>query len=363
MTATSQLVLPLLILGSSLLAGCGLDFGAGPRDYALGEASREALQGDSAALAALLAELEGLYGSSTAPKLKTPFAQAGSPPGELSAKLYRRECLHCHGNEGGGDGHTGFSLKPVPRDFRLGYFKYTPLAHGARPEQEDLERTISQGIAGTAMPSFGVRLTKSQIAGLADFVRLLAMRGEAESYLVAEYEDTGEVTGELAAQAAEWVRENWLDPDRERIGFAGPIPPATAASLVRGRQLYLAEEGANCAICHGAEGLGDGPAALRPASHGSTKLVPAFEDVWGHQVEARNLKSGPFFHGEAPIDIYRRILVGINGTPMPGLAGAFKASGEALLLDEDLWALAHFVHSLAHPEAYETLPDLATGGH
>jgi hypothetical protein len=35
-----------------------------------------------------------------------------------SAELYRVQCVHCHGAEGGGDGPTAEFLNPLPRDYR-----------------------------------------------------------------------------------------------------------------------------------------------------------------------------------------------------------------------------------------------------
>ena len=54
-----------------------------------------------------------------------------------------------------------------------------------------------------------------------------------------------------------------------------------------------------------------------------------------------------FRGGSRPIDVYRRIYAGINGTPMPGLGETKGADGEALLTGDDLWALVHYVRALA----------------
>ena len=75
-----------------------------------------------------------------------------------SAELYRQQCLHCHGVEGGGDGPTADRgapfLDPRPRDYRKGIFKFTAVKDKARPRREDLYRVLDQGVYGTAMPSF-----------------------------------------------------------------------------------------------------------------------------------------------------------------------------------------------------------------
>ncbi len=41
--------------------------------------------------------------------------------------LYRRNCLHCHGVSGAGDGPTAPFLYPPPRDYRRGIFKFTSI--------------------------------------------------------------------------------------------------------------------------------------------------------------------------------------------------------------------------------------------
>jgi hypothetical protein len=75
--------------------------------------------------------------------------------------------------------------------------------------------------------------------------------------------------------------------------------------------------------------------------------VPAYDDDWGHPILPRDLVRGIYRGGKRPIDIYRRIYAGINGTPMPALGESRDASGELLMPGEDMWALVHFVRSLS----------------
>lgn len=64
-----------------------------------------------------------------------------------------------------------------------------------------------------------------------------------------------------------FVMRNGIDP--KYAGLSNPLP-STAHNISRGRQLY----DQNCASCHGARGLGDGPAAknLRPPPASLTGL-------------------------------------------------------------------------------------------
>ncbi len=45
--------------------------------------------------------------------------------------------------------------------------------------------------------------------------------------------------------------------------------------------------------------------------------------------------------GQQPIDVYRRIYAGINGTPMPAFKEAFAEA------PDDVWHLTHYVLDLA----------------
>jgi len=97
--------------------------------------------------------------------------------------------------------------------------------------------------------------------------------------------------------------------------------PRTALDLAEGKSIY---EG-SCASCHGATGLGDGPAGLalkpRPPAIGTTQLM----------------------NGVTPALSYRVISVGIAGTPMVGFAGT--------LTPEQRWNVVAYVTSLRSTRA------------
>ena len=65
--------------------------------------------------------------------------------------LYRQHCVHCHGINGDGAGPTASFLTPYPRDYRKGIYKFKSTQRGNRPTTADLERTLRQGIPGTAI--------------------------------------------------------------------------------------------------------------------------------------------------------------------------------------------------------------------
>jgi hypothetical protein len=84
---------------------------------------------------------------------------------------------------------------------------------------------------------------------------------------------------------------------------------------------------------------GDGSWAVSSVEVKRAKL-----DDWGNPIFARDFTRGVFRAGRRPIDVYRRVYAGINGSPMPD-----HSSYEP----DVIWALVHYVRSLG---TAETLP-------
>lgn len=262
-----------------------------------------------------------------------------------SAEFYRLECLHCHGNSGGGDGTTARFLQPRPRDYRRGIFKFTAVDEKATPRREDLFRIIADGVYTTAMPSFR-RFSDAELHGVADYVRLLAMRGQVESLLTYAYLEDEAITPEAVTTAYLETWGKWTE-DKTVVTFDGEIPAPTAAMLERGRELFMDKDSGNCFSCHGDEGLGNGASAYEANEDGEMVRI---RDDWGNDITPRNLSKGIYRFGRRPIDIYRRIYAGINGTPMPGLGHSTNPEGGPLLTSDDMWSLVHYVRSLGEFE-------------
>lgn len=269
------------------------------------------------------------------------------PDLRASAELYRVHCLHCHGAAGAGDGPTAASIQPRPRDFRWGIFKWTAVKDKARPRREDLATLIENGVAGTAMHSFR-RLPVAEIEGLVDHVRLLSVRGETERLALATCKEEEALDADSFDELIDTVWGRWQRAPSKWIGWEGAIPADSPQLRARGRELYFDAKKGNCVQCHGEQGKGDGPAAFKINARGKREL--AYLDDWGYPIAPRDLSAGIYRGGSRPIDIYRRIYAGINGGPMPGLGETKDAQGERLLSDTDLWALVHYVRSLAEEQ-------------
>jgi len=255
-----------------------------------------------------------------------------------SAELFRQQCVHCHGVEGGGDGPTARFLNPRPRDYRPGIFKFTAMADKSVPRRVDLYNILDEGVTGTAMPSFR-RLSKAELHGLVDYVRLLSIRGMVERDLVTTYLSDDALPAEAVLESYASIWSKWNSASEKKTKYDGDVPAPSAESIERGRTLFMDAATGNCFSCHGEQGRGNGASAFTQSPE-TGEIVPAYKDDWGNVIIPRNLRQGIFRGGRRPIDIYYRIKNGINGTPMPAAVSSMS--------DADIWALVHYVGSLSN---------------
>lgn len=297
--------------------------------------------------------------------------QLGNPHG-----LYRQHCAHCHGVTGDGAGPTAAFLNPYPRDYRMGVFKFKSTPRGKRPTHEDLKTILLNGVPGTAMPSFRL-LAEDEIEALVEYVKYLSVRGQVERILLRELalefegeEDRDEYTAPdyLLDDVLARVVGPWLQADSQATPV--PAPPEMTdeemvASIQRGRELYYGAV-ANCVKCHGDTQLGDGQTndyddwskdffdwTSETDEEVAARRVAELVSLGGlkpRNIHPRNMRQGVYRGGRRPIDLYRRIHDGIDGTPMP--ASLMKPPGasadSAGLTSEDIWHLVHFVKSLPY---------------
>src|SRR3990172_154720 len=71
-------------------------------------------------------------------KLKLAAGPVWSEQGGGKHGLYRRNCAHCHGISGDGEGPTASLLNPYPRDYRPAIYKFKSTYNPNQPTDEDL---------------------------------------------------------------------------------------------------------------------------------------------------------------------------------------------------------------------------------
>jgi mono/diheme cytochrome c family protein len=231
-------------------------------------------------------------------------------------RAYVQYCRACHGEEGDGKGPAAPGLRPPPRDFTLGSFKFGAVQGGTLPNDDDLVRVVRFGLHGTAMRAWD-GVPEKQLLEIVQYVKTFSPR---------------------------WRDEEPGDPI---VPTADAWRGREAAGVERGRAVYHGI--AQCLSCHPAY-------ASKRYIHEVTKQLTGTgttdfrDDMYGS--EAKNSEYGvkllpPDFTravlrsvraGHELEDLYRVIAAGVGGTAMPTWRDA--------LPEEDIWALVHFVDSL-----------------
>jgi cytochrome c oxidase cbb3-type subunit I/II len=218
-------------------------------------------------------------------------------------EVYERRCIGCHGAKGDGNGQAATFLEVRPRNFTTATFKFRSTPSGSLPTDGDLLRTLSDGVRGTAMPTWHELQEKDRLA-------------------VIQY-----VKYALAVDRSDPQKPNafFTQEEPQPPIYVGTPPKPTPELLAKGKQLWA---DVKCAQCHGDGGKGDGPSANE------------LKDDWGFPIRPADLTTGRFKSGPAVSDIYRTMTTGLNGTPMPSFASS-------LTNDQDRWALAYYVVALS----------------
>ncbi|MFQ5411896.1 MAG: ethylbenzene dehydrogenase-related protein [Phycisphaerae bacterium] len=231
--------------------------------------------------------------------------------------IFKTQCVICHGESGDGAGKFAYLMNPRPRDFRQGKFKLATTQNRI-PSDEDLLRTISRGMPGSAMPPWA-HLPLADLRALVKYVRQIhkdAVRDELDKGVADGTYTRQELPAELARRTQ-------------------PGPPIVVPSeplfddlrWFRGRRIYLEA----CGSCHGVDG--------NPVPE-EIKF-----DEEGYPVPPRSFVRGIFKGGSGGHQLYARIMKGMPGTPMPASEGNYT--------DDEVWDLIHYTQSLARPGSQE----------
>jgi mono/diheme cytochrome c family protein len=220
----------------------------------------------------------------------SPWVKPSGEEVARGASLYRQYCVRCHGVTGEGNGELAADLNPRPANLAAGVYKFRSTPSGSLPTDSDLFRILSVGVPGTAMSDFQ-ELSEEARQSLVRYLKTLSLR----------------FINEDPPTSIEFPEERG----------------ATDQGLEHGRQIFSAMQ---CAACHGKGGHGDGP------------LAEALQDSRGEPIRPANLTKYSLKSGKGPAAVYRTVMTGLDGTPMPSY-------GDSLSLDEG-WDLALYVFSL-----------------
>ncbi|HEY2905915.1 MAG TPA: c-type cytochrome [Vicinamibacterales bacterium] len=244
----------------------------------------------SVAAIAAAAALCAIAGASGAQSAAQPPADVASQSSR-GKSVYDGHCVECHGTSGKGDGPAAALLTPRPRDFTTAKFKIRTTETGSIPTDDDLIRSVADGLYGSAMPAWKGILPDSDIRDVVAYTKSLSTRFGSET---------------------------------PKIVALGPPIETSPEGVVRGQRVY---EKLQCAACHGVDG------------RGTKAIATEFWDDWNQPLRATDLTEPWTFHGgAAPRDVYLRFRTGLAGTPMPSFVD--------VATDADMWDLANYVVSL-----------------
>jgi mono/diheme cytochrome c family protein len=233
---------------------------------------------------------------------------------EHGREVYAHYCRSCHGDAGDGKGTAAAGLATPPRDLRLGVYKFGSVPAGQLPTDADFARIIRGGLHGTAMQAWDVPV--AELGDLIQYVKAFSPRWQKET--------AGEA---IVASADPWA-------GRE------------AAGIERGKRVYHGM--AQCAVaCHPAYAPRSEIFAftkeltqMRLTEFRSDLYDPVAKDSdYGFKIVPPDFTFHVIRAGETPADLYRTIAAGIGGTAMP--------TWKDVLPEPDLWAMAHYVRSIA----------------
>jgi cytochrome c oxidase cbb3-type subunit 2 len=213
-------------------------------------------------------------------------------------KIYLAQCAVCHGIRGDGAGFLARGFDVKPRDFRTGTYKFRSTESGELPTLTDVERIVSRGVPQTSMPAWAQFLSKQEIHDVSRYLIVFSSRFQ-------EAQRAHEEPAILAVSA---------------------VPSDLASLTSKGAAMYRELQ---CASCHGESGRGDGASAA------------TLKDDHDFPIRPANLTyKWSFKGGSEPESIYRTVMGGLDGTPMPSYAASFDS-------DADRWALVAFTLSLS----------------
>jgi mono/diheme cytochrome c family protein len=229
----------------------------------------------------------------------------------LGRETYATYCVGCHGEKGDGNGPAARFFDPKPRDFRVGKIKFANVSSGESPRDEDYSRIVSQGLAGTAMPSFALLPGRERDAVVA-YLKTFAKKKTS--------------------------------PGRPPPLGGDPFARDPAKGVAVGTSVYHAT--AKCWSCHPAYEPWPEIARLTveanlPQPDPAPDLYESHvkDSEWGMPIRPPDFLSDRVKTGIAVENLAQVISSGVGGTAMPTWGGVLE--------DRQVWGLAYYVRAIA----------------
>ena len=144
-------------------------------------------------------------------------------------EVYVHYCRACHGDNGDGHGNSSTSLRPPPRDFRQGSFKFGSIT-GGLPSDDDFKRIIRYGLKGTAMLPWD--LNDDDLNAVIAYIKTFSPRWQPPAFKQGDsvFAGTPPADGKAGLPPP---KDTWTDESK---------------AVERGKYLYHVK--ASCGSCH-----------------------------------------------------------------------------------------------------------------
>ena len=241
--------------------------------------------------AIVIASLWGIFAASPSGTALAQNAQTDDGMKALGKAVFEGRCAICHGMQGDGKGVAAPLLAPKPRSFTEGKFKFRSTESGTIPLDEDIRRSVSEGLHSTAMPDWKTFIGGDSLTAVIEYVKMFSPRFRSER--------------------------------PKAVNISQPVP-SSPSSINAGIKVYAKLQ---CASCHGTDG------------NGKDAVAKDLADDWGNAIPTPKLtEPWTFRRGASAKDVFLDVRTGIDGTPMPSFIGSAT--------DQELWHLANYVISL-----------------
>jgi mono/diheme cytochrome c family protein len=264
---------------------------------------------------------------------------------ERGRDVYAYYCLSCHGARGDGQGPAAVGMRPPPRNFKQGLFKFGGVAAGELPTDEALKHTVRRGLHGTPMLPWGV--PEADVEAVVQYVKTFSSRWQQEAP-GKPLEVSADPWKGREAEALEKGKFVFHVAGKGNAGCSGchisylPKPELEAlVEQVTGRKVDLSKvdpytqqaRDSDYSVAVDEKGEPAQMARVLPPDF----LLHRLRTVWPLGTQVEGAEYTPERQRE---DLYRVIAAGVGGAAMPTWKGAIP--------EENLWALAYYVQTLVN---------------
>ena len=264
---------------------------------------------------------------------------------ERGRDVYSYYCMSCHGEQGDGMGPSAVGMRPPPRNFRQGLFKFGGVAVGELPPDDALERILRRGLHGTPMLAWDV--PDADVEAVVQYLKTFNPRWREEAP-GKPVEVSPDPWKGREAEAVERGKAVYHVAGKGHAGCSGchvaylPRPELEALTLqVTGRKVDLSKTDPYTAQARDSDYSVEVDAKGEPTR--TAKVLPPdflqhrLRTVWPLKDE---VEDADYTAERQREDLYRVISAGVAGAAMPTWKGAIP--------EENLWALTYYVQTLVN---------------